>query len=80
MGLNMIKNNHKNKSGSQWAQELGLEIESFVSGWNNENEFNNLLISRPEFFNRAAISKVKAPEIKSRKDAALLKSKLLGKN
>jgi hypothetical protein len=67
---------HKNKSGQAWAKELNLKILDFRRGWQDQNEFECLLMDRYEFLNRAAISIVEAPKVKSRREAALFKNTL----
>jgi hypothetical protein len=71
--------NNRNKSGADWAKELSLVIENYRNGWNNDDEFNNLLLSRAEFLNRASISVIKKPNITSRRGAAQFMSNLNNK-
>jgi hypothetical protein len=67
---------HKNKSGLGWSLDMNLKILDFKKGWRNEEEFEGLLIDRHEFLNRAAISVVESPKIKSRREAFLFKNTL----
>ena len=65
-----------NKNGKSWAEFLGLKIIDFKNGWNTQQEYECLLMNRGEFLNRAALSIIEVPQVKSRREAAVFKSNL----
>jgi hypothetical protein len=72
--------NKNNKNGQEWAKEMNLVIEDFRKGWETQEQFESLILSRSEFLNRASLSKVKAPQVLSRRDAEKFKAQLQNKN
>jgi hypothetical protein len=65
------------KTGNRWSKILHIEIVNPI-GWESQNDYNTLYITKEEFCNRAANSVV-APQLKSlsRRDAAKYAKKKL---
>lgn len=70
---------HKNLTAPKWCELLNVEITDFRRGWNDEQEYNDLFLTKSEFLNRASISVIRKPNITSRRDAAKYLSNLNNK-
>lgn len=72
--------NNKNLTAPKWCELLNIEITDWRRGWNNDEEFQNLFLTKSEFLNRASVSQIKKPEIKSRREASLFLNSLNNKS
>lgn len=72
--------NNKNLTAPKWCELLNIEITDWRRGWNNDEEFQNLFLTKSEFLNRASVSQIKKPEIKSRREASLFLNNLNNKS
>lgn len=57
------------KTGIKWSKVLNVEIVNPI-GWESENDFTTLYVTKEEFCNRAANSVVVPKSVLSRRDAA----------
>lgn len=56
------------KSGTQWSRELEIEITD-PKGWQSKEDYENRLIPKSEYCNRAANSNPKANVASTRRQA-----------
>ena len=66
-------------SGKAWAELLKVTILE-PTGWDNQNHFELVLITKAEFCNRAANSKLKTSIAATRREASVMLQKDFKKN
>lgn len=70
----------KNMAGADWANVLQLNIVNYSKGWKSSDEWEGLLMTRAEFFNRASLCEIKLPsDVKTRREASLFLQNLKSK-
>ena len=66
-------------SGKAWAELLNVTVLD-PTGWDDQNHFENGLITKAEFCNRAANSKLKTHIAATRREASVMLQKDFKKN
>jgi hypothetical protein len=74
---NMKNYKNERRSGSAWSRLLKIEICN-PCGWNSEEEYENLLITKDVFCNFAANSVLIPPDQKDRAEVKRVREILLG--